>query len=349
MSDAARAVGITTSVPVEVLLAAGAAPVDLNNRFVASGRAAERVKLAERRGFPPNVCAWVKGLYGTVLEEGIRTVVGVTQGDCSLTHALLEVLQTEGVEVVSFGFPYSREEGALDREIARFERRFGVSRAESENAREGLASLRRDLAEVDRRMGEGMGAGLAARAHALLLSGSDFGGGAPDDFASKVKSFLREAGPVASGGRRGAGRAPIRLALAGIPPIVDDLFEHIERLGARVVLTEMAREFAMVRPSGSIVSQYLAYTYPYDIFHRLKELAGEAAGRSALGIVHYVQSFCFRGVHDRLLREKVAVPVLTLECDRPGRLDGRSVTRLEAFIETLGEGRASRADGTAVE
>jgi len=120
LSDAARTVGITTSVPVEVLLAAGAVPVDLNNRFMASGRAPERVELAERRGFPRNVCAWVKGLYGTVLEEGIRTVVGVTQGDCSLTHALLEVLQTEGVEVIPFEFPYSRDQDALEREIARF-------------------------------------------------------------------------------------------------------------------------------------------------------------------------------------------------------------------------------------
>ncbi len=141
----------------------------------------------------------------------------------------------------------------------------------------------------------------------------------------------------------------MRLALAGIPPIVSDLFDHVERLGARVVLAEMAREYAMVRPADSVVSQYLAYAYPYDIFHRLRGLAGEAAGRSAEGIVHYVQSFCYRGVHDRLLRERVDLPVLTLECDRPGRLDGRSVTRLEAFVETLRERRASRVNGTATE
>ena len=72
-----REVGITTTLPVEVLLAAGLAPVDLNNRFVASDRAAARVELAERRGFPRNVCAWVKGIYGTMIEEGIPTVVGV--------------------------------------------------------------------------------------------------------------------------------------------------------------------------------------------------------------------------------------------------------------------------------
>jgi benzoyl-CoA reductase/2-hydroxyglutaryl-CoA dehydratase subunit BcrC/BadD/HgdB len=343
LSDAERTVGITTSVPVEVLLAGGVVPVDLNNRFIASGRAAERVELAERGGFPRNVCAWVKGLYGTVLEEGIRTVVGVTQGDCSLTHALLEVLKTEGVEVISFEFPYSRGAQALDGEIARLEERFGVTRNGTEEVRSRLAPLRRDLAEVDRRMGSGAGGGFAAKAHALLLSGSDFRGGRPDEFASEVERFLRE-----TEGLPGADSDAPRLALAGIPPIVDDLLEHAERLGARVVLAEMAREFAMVRPADSIVSQYLAYTYPYDIFHRLDGLTGEAAGRSVRGIVHYVQSFCFRGVHDRLLRERAGLPVLALECDRPGRLDERSATRLEAFIETLAEGSASRVDGTTV-
>jgi hypothetical protein len=254
---------------------------------------------------------------------------------------LLEVLETEGVEIVTFEFPYSRERSTLDAEIARFEKHFGVTRADTEKVREGLAPLRRDLAEVDRRMGAGLGVGNAAKAHALLLSGSDFGGGAPDAFASEVKTFLSETeDPI-----KEDASAP-RLALVGIPPIVSDLFEHIERLGARVVLDEIAREFAMLRDADSIVSQYLAYTYPYDIFHRLNGLMGEAAGRSVEGIVHYVQSFCFRGVHDRLLREKTEVPVLTLECDRPGQLGGSAVTRLEAFVETFGGAFAARQDGT---
>lgn len=343
MSDGARTVGITTTVPVEVILAAGAVPVDLNNLFIASGRATARVDIAERSGFPRNVCAWIKGLYGTVLEEGIKTVVGVTQGDCSLTHALLEVLETEGVEIISFEFPYSRERGTLDAEIARFEKHFGVTRADTERSREGLVPLRRNLAEVDRRMGAGLAPGFGAKAHELLLSGSDFGGGAPDAFASEVKAFLRETEEPAEV----KASAP-RLALAGIPPIVSDLFENIEHLGARIVLDEISREFAMVRHADSIVSQYLAYTYPYDIFHRLKGLIGETAKRSVEGIVHYVQSFCFRGVHDRLLREKAGLPVLTLECDRPGALDGRTLTRLEAFMETLAENRATRTDRTTV-
>lgn len=332
-------VGITTTVPVEVLLAAGLRPVDLNNRFVTSERAAARIELAERRGFPRSICAWVKGIYGTVIEERVRTVVGVTQGDCSLTHALLEILETEGVEVIRFGYPYGRDRGDIDREIAKLESRFGVTRDESEAVRGRLAPLRRDLAEVDRMMGEGdpgLPPGLAATAHLLLLSGSDFDGGDPEAFASRVKAFLAEAGAQPGGGH--GGESVVGLALAGIPPIVTDLFEKAERLGARIVLSEMAREFAMVRPADSLVSQYLDYTYPYDVFHRIENLLAAVGGRRPDGILHYVQSFCFRGVHDRLLRERAEVPVLTLECDRPGPLDERSTTRLEAFIEMLRDG-----------
>jgi len=332
--SAGDVVGITTSLPIEAILAAGRRPLDLNNLFVASGRAAERVALAERMGFPRNICAWVKGIYGTVREEGIRTVIGVAQGDCSLAHALLEILGSEGVETITFDFPYSRSREDLERAIARLEARLGVSREESEAVREGLLPLRRVLAELDSLMADCREPGLAARAHSVILSGSDLLGGRPGDLEALARALVDELRS------RPALEGPVRLALAGVPPIVTDLFERLERMGARVVLAEMAREFAMVRPASSLVDQYLAYTYPYDAFHRFGEFLREATRRRAEGIVHYVQSFCFRGVQDRLLRESAAVPVLTLECDRPGPLDERSATRLEAFVEMLAASRA---------
>jgi benzoyl-CoA reductase/2-hydroxyglutaryl-CoA dehydratase subunit BcrC/BadD/HgdB len=329
-------VGITTTLPIEVILAAGRRPVDLNNRFVAGGRAKARVELAETRGFPRTVCSWVKGLYGTVLEEGITTVVGVTQGDCSLTHALLEVLQTEGVEVVRFEFPYARSEESLDAEIARLEATFGTDRSATERERASLVSLRADLARIDEAMAGCRGAGLASRAHGALLSGSDLDGGERERFESAVHAFADEIE------RSPAAQGPVRIALAGVPPIVDDLFEQVEEAGGRIVLSEMAREFAMVRRGqGSIVEQYAAYTYPYDVFYRADTLKAACSARAVEGVVHYVQSFCYRGVQDRIIRERIGLPVLTLECDRPGTLDGSSVTRLEAFVEMLNERRAT--------
>ena len=62
-ADAARTLGLTTTVPVEMLFAAGLRPVDLNNIFITSGMTAELVEEAEIRGFPRNSCAWNKGIY----------------------------------------------------------------------------------------------------------------------------------------------------------------------------------------------------------------------------------------------------------------------------------------------
>ena len=69
----------------------------------------------------------------------------------------------------------------------------------------------------------------------------------------------------------------------------------------------------------------------------MDDLAGEIRGRRLDGLIHYVQSFCFRQLHDRILRERLDVPILSLECDRPGPLDGRSHTRIEAFVEMVRE------------
>ena len=46
------------------------------------------------------------------------------------------------------------------------------------------------------------------------------------------------------------------------------------------------------------------------------------------------------GLEDWLLREALDVPILTLEFDRPGPLDGQGRTRLEAFVERLDARRA---------
>src|SRR5574340_339340 len=95
-------IGITTTVPMEILFAAGHTPVDLNNRFITAPDAPALVERAEQSGFPRSMCSWVKGIYSTVHELGIRTMIGAVQGDCSNTRGLMEVLQSEGVRTVEF-------------------------------------------------------------------------------------------------------------------------------------------------------------------------------------------------------------------------------------------------------
>ena len=71
-----RVVGITTTVPMEILFAAGLRPLDLNNAFITSDDPGTMVAEAERAGFPRTMCAWVKGLYAAVHRLAVRRTRG---------------------------------------------------------------------------------------------------------------------------------------------------------------------------------------------------------------------------------------------------------------------------------
>ena len=64
-------IGFTSTVPMEVIFAAGHIPVDLNNIFITSDNAGDWVNKAELKGFPRNICSWIKGLYIAGLKENL--------------------------------------------------------------------------------------------------------------------------------------------------------------------------------------------------------------------------------------------------------------------------------------
>jgi len=331
-------IGLTATVPVEVLLAAGAAPLDLNNVFITSPDPPALVAEAERHGFPANSCAWIKGIYATARRLGIRRVIGVAQGDCSNTHALVEILASEGVEVIEFNYPYPKDARRLAEALDALARRLGTTRAAAERERERLRPVRRALAEIDRLAWQ-EGKVTGEENHRWLIGASDFGGD-PERYRREAEAFLAEAR-----GRRPAAVGGLRLGYVGIPPICGGLYEFLEGRGARVVFNEFQRQFSMPAadpPSADLVAQYLAYTYPYGVAGRIEDLRRAVAERRLDGLVHYVQTFCFRHIQDRLLREGVQAPMLTLEFDRPGPLARHGGTRLEAFLEML-ENRTQEA------
>jgi benzoyl-CoA reductase/2-hydroxyglutaryl-CoA dehydratase subunit BcrC/BadD/HgdB len=153
--------------------------------------------------------------------------------------------------------------------------------------------------------------------------------GDPDIFEQDVDRFLDDV----------RGRRPLpdalRLAYIGVPPIFTDLYRSLQQAGARVVFNETQRQFSMPYKVDSLVEQYRRYTYPYDIFVRLDDIEKEIARRRVDGIIHYVQSFCFRQIEDLIVRKRFKLPILTLEGDRPGPLDARTRIRIEGFVEMI--------------
>jgi benzoyl-CoA reductase/2-hydroxyglutaryl-CoA dehydratase subunit BcrC/BadD/HgdB len=286
------------------------------------------VRRAELEGYPRTACAWIKGIYGVLREQALREVIVVTEGDCSQTHAMMETLQHHGLRIIPFAFPYDRDAERLRREMQRLLDAFGVSWPETERVREGLRALRRKVARIDElTWRQGTVGGLDN--HYYQVSCSDFEGD-PVAFEGRVDDFLAQAEG------RPARQWPLRLAFLGVPPIYSDLYQFLESHGALVVYNEIQRQFTMADSlEVDLLEQYRRYTYPYDIFGRLEDIKQQVALRQVDGVIHYVQAFCFRQIQDTIIRRELNCPLLTLEGDAPGPLDGRNKLRLEAFLETL--------------
>lgn len=338
--ERAPVAGITTTVPVEAVFAAGMRPLDLNNVFVSHTDRQRFLDIALEEGFPQNACAWTKGIFGVVVAQGSPgLVIGVVRGDCSGTEVLLEALEARGVEVFPFSYPYPPSAEDLEREMGRLCSYLGTTMQEAAGWLERLSKARTGLAGIDRMCWrENKVTGFED--HSWLVSSSDFRGD-PDRFAREIDSFSLEAAAREPLDRR-AGipfAREVRLGYLGVPPINVDIFPLAEAAGARFVFFEVQRQFSMPPAEGpaDFVGQYLRYTYPYSVAGRAADINRETAVRGLDGLVHYVQSFCHRNLEDVVFSRTLTAPVLTIECDCPGELGAGARSRLENFIQVLGE------------
>ncbi|MBW1828957.1 MAG: 2-hydroxyacyl-CoA dehydratase, partial [Deltaproteobacteria bacterium] len=103
----------------------------------------------------------------------------------------------------------------------------------------------------------------------------------------------------------------------------------------RVIFNEVQRQFSMPFDHKDIVDQYLEYTYPYDMDGRLNDIKKAIDELQLDGLIHYTQMFCYRQIYDIIIRNDLSIPILTLEGDRPGQIDGRTALRIETFVEML--------------
>lgn len=330
-----KKIGITTTVPAEVLLAAGYQPVDLNNVLVADPQPGRLITIAERDGFPLNCCSWIKGIYGVCLESGIEDVLGVTGGDCSNTLMLMEVLRLKGLNTIPFAYPDRPAANNMQRALLALAATLGTTLEAAEKIKEELRpcrNLARKLDDLTWRENKASG----AENHLWLASSSDFNG--------DIHKYEREISQLIEDceRRRAYPGGELRLAYIGVPAVyARNLYKYIERHGGRVVFNEVQRQFAMPEPGGSLAEQYTRYTYPYSIQERLTDIKTELKRRRIDGIIHYVQAFCHRGIGDIVFRQALDLPILTLEGNDDFFLNNHIKTRLEAFLDMLHRSRSS--------
>ncbi len=144
-----KTIGITTTVPIEILLAAGYQPVDLNNIFITDPNPDKLVSIAERAGFPLNTCSWIKGIYGVCMSRNIDTVLCVTTGDCSNTIMLMEVLKLKRPNVMSFAFPDKPDKVKMQQALEKLANTLGTSMDAAEKIKEQIKPARRTVWKLD--------------------------------------------------------------------------------------------------------------------------------------------------------------------------------------------------------
>jgi len=324
-----KKIGLTTTVPIEVLIAANYTPIDLNNLFITSKDYLKYIDIAERNGFPKSLCSWIKGIYGACLENDIKEIVGVMEGDCSNTKALIEVLVLKGIKVYPFSFPHSHKKEDVETEIRKFMDIFDVNIEEVENVRKRLNKTRALSKEIDELTYiDNKATGFEN--HLYQVSLSDFNGDIDSFEAYLIEKIneIRNRNPI---------NKKLRLGYIGVPPMTADIYEFVNEFNAHFVFNEVQREFAFPRANKaiSIFEQYYDYTYPYETKFRIEYLKKEIEERKLDGIIHYTQAFCYRAVEDIVLKQKLDIPILNIEGDKLNTLDARTKLRLEAFLDML--------------
>jgi benzoyl-CoA reductase/2-hydroxyglutaryl-CoA dehydratase subunit BcrC/BadD/HgdB len=329
-----RKIGITTTVPIEVLIAAGYQPVDLNNVLVSAPNPGRLVTIAERAGFPLNCCTWIKGIYGACIDYGIDDILCVTNGDCTNTVMLMEVLKLRGLNAIPFAYPEQPDPQLMQRVLLRLAAMLGTTLEDAETVRKELQPGR-DLALQLDELTWKHNAVSGWENHLWLVSASDFN----QDYRQYCHDLqnliadCEQRQPYPSG--------QLRIAYIGVPSVyARDLYRHLERLGGRAVYNEVQRQFVMPEPGESLAEQYSYYTYPYSIHERLKDIKAELHRRHIDGIIHYVQAFCHRAIGDIVFRDAIELPMLTLEGNDDFFLSNHIKTRIEAFLDMLQRSRS---------
>ncbi len=324
-----KKIGITTTVPIEIIIAAGYKVVDLNNVFIMSKQYDRFIEKAEKDGFPRSSCAFKKGVYGAAMENGFKEIVGVTEGDCSNSKALEEVFRMKGIKVYPFAYPQNHKLSDLTNSLNNFMNMFHVSLENVEEIRIRLNSIRGLVKEIDELTYIDNKA-TALENHIYQISSSDFNGDY-NDFEKKLKEKIKEI----------RSRKPIekklRLAYIGTPPMTLDIYEFVEKFNSRIVYNEVQREFSFPRgyKSKNVYEQYYDYTYPYDIEFRIEEIQKQIKERKIDGVINYTQSFCYRQIEHIIIKESLNIPVLNVEGDKLNALDARTKLRIEAFLDML--------------
>ncbi len=307
-------VGITALVPPELVFGCGQVPFDLNN-IVPTSECVPRGKL----------CAWTATWRDALLRGQVRIdrLVVVAGGDCHNALVDGQRVAMKGIPTHYLFYPFDGDEGEMEEHLARLEAFLGG--ISDQTALDRIAqvkdlAIQLDMARCRRRV-------LGSRVFNHLIHLCDLGGDV-DRFEASVRRALDDRPPEVPG---------TRIALVGVPPIYPDFHQVCEGYGLQVVFDELPWEFARMggRTLRTLARNYATYTFARDLDYRFARLEEELARRRVEGVVHYTQFACHHVLEDDMLRERLDLPVLTVQGDLARGCPEQEKLRLEAFAELL--------------
>ncbi len=299
----------------------------------------------------PYICSIVRNALGFLLSDGLEVAdVILVPHTCDslqgLGSLLLDFIKPRQ-SVLTLYLPRSDLESAttfLTEELRRLYEKLRALTGASPDEQELLACLRREetadqlLAELHRRRAW---LPLSLLEFYRLVRSREY---LPaEDFCRLAQTALAQTSPAPQ--RRG-----IPLIFSGILPEPMEVLEHIEALGGWIAADDFASCGRRCYPPGDSQEPFLRLAESLlagppdplrgcDLRARLEYLIDQARRVDARGVVFYLVKFCEpelfylpllrAGLHQEGLR------VLVLEHDLNDGLSQATLTRLEAFLETL--------------
>ncbi|BCT55739.1 possible subunit of benzoyl-CoA reductase/2-hydroxyglutaryl-CoA dehydratase [Dehalococcoides mccartyi] len=242
---------------------------------------------------------------------------------------LREVLNLKGIRTIPFDFPTEPDPAEVKASLAKLALRLGTTLEAADEWRKRLLPARELVHKLDYLCyADNKVSGFEN--HYWLVSSSDFNG----DYVKYQAELQKLLNTVQT--RTPYPATELRLAYLGVPSVFgEELYPYLEQNEARVVFNEIQRQFSLPDGGADISQSYTSYTYPYPMEYRLRDIQTQLAERKIDGIIHYVQAFCHRAIGDIILRQKLPLPILTLEGNADFGLNQHQKTRLEAFLDML--------------
>ncbi len=312
-----------TTIPFEVIIAANLKPIDANNFFINSSNPKNLV-LEANNLWPSNTCAWIKGIYQSIIEnkDKVHSFVSVELGDCSFSKILAYNLKKRGINITNFHYFTNYQD--LKKEISILANYYHTTYTKANRIWESRQNIRELLKKLKNLYIEGTLS--FDKVLEIFLITSDLSIPFKEQ-EEKIKTLIKSIK---------TDKNLKRVALIGVPPIVDDIFEHIKNLNAAVCYGETFEEFALFKEASDIVEQYLKFTYTSSYENRIKHVKEELIKREIEVIIFYYNSFCYRIAEITIWNEianQLNIPLVIIEEDLPGKLSQQNILRLDVALE----------------